>query len=79
MWLYIPIVIALVAGVAMIATGIAPVGIPLLLIGIGGLVFHVRQGRPSREPRSVPGGFKETGYAHPGQEHMVPDQEPPAS
>lgn len=63
---------ALVAGAVLTLLGLAPVGIPLLLIGVGVLVFNARQTRRSHEPETVPGGHKDTGYAHKGQENMVP-------
>lgn len=73
MWLaYLP-VLGIIAGIALAIVGAAPIGIPLAVIAAGVLSFTVRQNsRPSREPKTVPGGHKETGYAHPGQEHMVP-------
>ena len=72
MWLALPVVGALIAGVALIVVGAAPIGIPLLVIGLGLLAFNASQSRRSNEPKDVPGGHKETGYAHKGQENMVP-------
>ena len=71
MWLYLPVVGSIVVGIALTALGVAPVGIPLIAIAIGVLVFNVRQTRTPNEPKRVPGGYAETGHAHEGQKHMT--------
>ena len=83
MWLFPLIVGALILGVITLAVGLAPVGIPLIVIGLIAAAVKLlgpsgRQDKARREEMDAQDGRGKThvatGVAHAGQEHMTPEQ-----
>ena len=86
MWFFPLIVGALILGVITLVAGLAPVGIPLIAIGLvlGAVMLLGPNGRRAKARReesdALDGAGKThvaTGVAHAGQEHMTPEQMAP--
>ena len=89
MWLAL-IIIAVIAGAILAIAGAGIYAIPIVLVLLAGAAFlFMKQGAetaaggetPSSDPDEVPqdtandGTHQRTGSAHPGQEHMLPEQQ----